>query len=95
MASVNRALEAQPNAAHELLAKMAVPNYLKTIAPAAKTFHLITQNVDRLSVRALESVTAERASQTDHLDKPKHDTLIEMHGRLFLSRSLRMNDGTF
>lgn len=78
-----RALEAQPNAAHTLLAKMALPNYLKTVAPAAKTFHLITQNVDRLSARALTATIAEQSPETRRANRPRPESIIEMHGRLF------------
>lgn len=66
-----------------LLADLAVPSYLKILAPAAKTYHLVTQNVDRLSVRALETVASERASEPKKADRPRLDSIIEMHGRLF------------
>lgn len=78
-----RALEAHPNAAHKLLANLAVPSYLKTIAPSAKSFDLITQNVDRLSIRALETVASERSSETQKEDRPNPESVIEMHGKLF------------
>ena len=53
---------AETNAAHEFIAKMSVPKFLKKVAPFAKTFHLVTQNVDRLFVTALQTLT-ERLSQ--------------------------------
>ena len=55
---------AETDAAHELIAKMSVPKFLKKVAPLAKTFHLqvVTQNVDRLFVTALQTLTA-RLSQ--------------------------------
>ncbi|EDR07807.1 uncharacterized protein LACBIDRAFT_297983 [Laccaria bicolor S238N-H82] len=49
-----KAFETRPNKAHNLLAKLSVPSFLKTVAPAAKTYHLITQNVDGLSTTALQ-----------------------------------------
>ncbi|KDQ65168.1 hypothetical protein JAAARDRAFT_168103 [Jaapia argillacea MUCL 33604] len=78
-----KALEASPNAAHELLAKMSIPNYLKTIAPAAKTFHLVTQNVDRLSTRAMDVLSAQIGKDVKLADRPRPVSVIEMHGRLF------------
>ncbi|KAH9941708.1 DHS-like NAD/FAD-binding domain-containing protein [Epithele typhae] len=44
-----KAAEARPNAAHEVIAKMSAPAYLKKVAPSAASFHLVTQNVDTLS----------------------------------------------
>ncbi|KAI0361449.1 DHS-like NAD/FAD-binding domain-containing protein [Trametes cingulata] len=61
-----KALEAKPNPAHEVVAKMAMPEYLKKVAPDARSFHLITQNVDRLSVDALHALL-ERISRERHL----------------------------
>ncbi|RDB27787.1 NAD-dependent protein deacylase [Hypsizygus marmoreus] len=78
-----KALNAQPNDAHRLLAKLSIPSYLKTIAPAAKTYHIVTQNVDRLSVVALESLARDLADKKSRLDRPRKDSILEMHGRLF------------
>ena len=86
-----RASQARPNAAHELLAKMSSLAYLRKVAPAAKTFHLVTQNVDRLSVQALDALTA-RLSQ-ENVEKSGTSTtkkqvvfsnsILEMHGRIY------------
>lgn len=80
-----RALEASPNAAHRALAKLAIPSFLKTLAPAAKSYHLITQNVDRLSVRALEDLNQQSGLNRSKYDsdQPLMDSVLEMHGRLF------------
>ncbi|KAI0784493.1 DHS-like NAD/FAD-binding domain-containing protein [Abortiporus biennis] len=80
-----KALEAQPNPAHFLLAHLSIPSFLRKVAPAAKTFNLITQNVDRLSIRAAETIATEQASQLHlkKIDRIKTNNIIEMHGRLF------------
>ncbi|KAL6298006.1 DHS-like NAD/FAD-binding domain-containing protein [Sparassis latifolia] len=78
-----KALAATPNIAHDLLAKLAIPNFLKTLAPMAKSFHLVTQNVDRLSVRALNSVAEQVPAGSKRADRPRMDCIIEMHGKLF------------
>jgi NAD+-dependent protein deacetylase sirtuin 5 len=70
-----RALQSQPNAAHMVLAKLSVPSILAQVAPAAESFHLITQNVDGLSTRALRALNG--------TDTPSPQSLVEMHGRLF------------
>ncbi|KAI0375155.1 DHS-like NAD/FAD-binding domain-containing protein [Pilatotrama ljubarskyi] len=66
-----KALEAKPNRAHDVVAKMAVPEYLKSVAPDARSFHLITQNVDRLSLDALqtllERMSRKRQAASDHV----------------------------
>ncbi|KAI4522763.1 DHS-like NAD/FAD-binding domain-containing protein [Schizophyllum commune Loenen D] len=79
------ALSAKPNPAHKILAKMSIPTELKKVAPQAKSFHLITQNVDRLSVQALEELTnssAARAARAEPISKAPA-SILEMHGRLF------------
>ncbi|KAH0588256.1 hypothetical protein H2248_006964 [Termitomyces sp. 'cryptogamus'] len=78
-----RALAAQPNDAHKLLAKMSIPNYLKTIAPVAKSYHLVTQNVDRLSFNALETLSRDLDSKKSSADRPRKDSVYQTHGRLF------------
>ncbi|KAI0070975.1 DHS-like NAD/FAD-binding domain-containing protein [Panus rudis PR-1116 ss-1] len=89
-----KASQATPNVAHEIIAKMSAPKYLKKVAPLAKTFHLITQNVDRLSVQAQHTL-AERLSAQDtsnngattsggtrrHVVYP--NSILEMHGRIY------------
>lgn len=68
-----------------VLAKLSIPGYLKVVAPSAKSFHLITQNVDRLSIRALEDLEKEVTQSPDisSTGKVSKDSIIEMHGRLF------------
>ena len=81
--SAHRALQAQPNAAHMSLAKLFMPDYLKIVAPAAKSFHLITQNVDGLSVAALKSLAEQVSNNSARLDRMRMDLIIQMHGSLF------------
>jgi len=64
---------AQPNAAHMALAKLSLPTIRNKIAQGS-SFTLITQNVDGLSRRALES-SEQRSS--------RQPCMLEMHGRLF------------
>ncbi|ESK96261.1 sirtuin 5 [Moniliophthora roreri MCA 2997] len=47
------ALSAQPNDAHHIISKLLVPEYLKKVAPKAKSCHLVTQNVDGLSTTSI------------------------------------------
>lgn len=84
-----KVLAAKPNHAHEILAKMSVPKYLKKVAPSAKTFHLVTQNIDRLSPDMLEALSNRLALESgDNSDQPKREyvspnSIYEMHGRIF------------
>ena len=84
-----RALQAKPNPAHDVIAKMSVPSYLKQVAPDAESFHLITQNIDRLSVTALnvlvESLPPESAAISDSSRKSAvfQNSILEMHGRIY------------
>jgi len=80
---IYRALQAQPNYAHKLLAKLSVPKYLKIVAPAAKTFHLITQNIDGLSVAALRSLAEKSSNTKSRSDRVWMDSVLPMHGSLF------------
>ncbi|KAL6301965.1 DHS-like NAD/FAD-binding domain-containing protein [Sparassis latifolia] len=75
-----KALKAQPNAAHLALATLALPERLRVIAPHA-TFTLITQNVDGLSARALEDVCKVEGITPE--SSLKASSLFEMHGHLF------------
>ncbi|KAG8832467.1 hypothetical protein FRC18_005005 [Serendipita sp. 400] len=91
-----KALQANPNAAHIALAKLMTPSVLSRVAPAAKSFHLITQNVDGLSTRALRMVhesqtQASVTSPVPEADIPNPASLIEMHGRLFDVRCTECN----
>ncbi|EJD52363.1 DHS-like NAD/FAD-binding domain-containing protein [Auricularia subglabra TFB-10046 SS5] len=74
-----KALAAKPNAAHHVIAKMSVPDHLRKVAPEVKTFHLVTQNVDRLSVNALASL----ASGGQEAVKLFPNSILEMHGRIY------------
>lgn len=65
----------QPNAAHMALAKFSIPTVRNKIAPNS-IFTLITQNVDELSRKALESVAQ---NQTD----TQQPSMLEMHGKIF------------
>lgn len=71
-----RARAAQPNAAHLALAKFSIPAIRDEIAPRS-TFTLITQNVDGLSRRSLNSINAPPDADVDN------PSMIEMHGKLF------------
>ncbi|KAM5530677.1 hypothetical protein V8D89_015649 [Ganoderma adspersum] len=93
-----KTLEAKPNTAHEILAKLSVRKYMRKVAPEAKSFHLVTQNVDRLSALALQSLSNRlapnpTATETDIDTKSKAlakrqppltfpDSILEMHGRI-------------
>ncbi|KAG6888211.1 hypothetical protein C0995_009808 [Termitomyces sp. Mi166 len=78
-----KALAAQPNDAHKLLAKMSIPSYLKTIAPAAKSYYLVTQNVDRLSINSVEALSKDVGDKKSPADHPRRGSVYQMHGRLF------------
>lgn len=73
-----RALRCTANAAHTALAQLAIPHKLKAVAPHA-TFSLVTQNVDELSVRALEEVCKAEGVEPVRQSSP----IYEMHGRVF------------
>ncbi|KAK0430776.1 DHS-like NAD/FAD-binding domain-containing protein [Armillaria borealis] len=68
-------LNATPNAAHFVIARLAIPRIRQSISPNSKFTH-ITQNIDGLCVRALKE-TMKDLQETD-VPYP-----IEMHGRLF------------
>lgn len=67
-----------PNGAHTALAQFTLSSLRARIAPDA-TFTLITQNVDGLSRRALDSALAARPGDVD----AAQPALLEMHGRLY------------
>jgi len=75
-----KALAAQPNAAHTALAKFSIESIRKEIAPDA-TFTLITQNVDGLSTRALEAVQSSLPA-SESSSSPSQPQILEMHGRV-------------
>ncbi|KAJ6500556.1 sirtuin 5 [Mycena sanguinolenta] len=73
-----KARAAEPNAAHKALAVFSIPSYRKIVAPDAE-FTIITQNVDGLSVKAMNQVLEEEGDP-----KPTGiASLLEMHGRIF------------
>ncbi|KAJ3719244.1 DHS-like NAD/FAD-binding domain-containing protein [Lentinula raphanica] len=78
-----KALQASPNAAHSALAQLALPTVLRKVAPAATSYHLITQNVDRLSVKAIMALIANTNDSGAPDNARSLDSVIEMHGRLF------------
>ncbi|KAG8811289.1 hypothetical protein FRC17_002537 [Serendipita sp. 399] len=95
---VFRVLTCELNEAHYILARLSIPSVLKKIAPQARSYNLITQNVDGLSVRALRSLDAEITSAESTLadttnegtkktvhksQRSRFDSITEMHGRLF------------
>ncbi|KAI1789337.1 DHS-like NAD/FAD-binding domain-containing protein [Ganoderma leucocontextum] len=94
----SKTLQAKPNAAHEILAKLSVRKYMHKVAPEAKSFHLVTQNVDRLSTLALQSLsdrlalipTPETGTNTQSEIAAARrlppttfpNSILEMHGRI-------------
>jgi len=83
-----RYLLAKPNDAHRALATLAHPPTLARIAPQhtrPRVLH-ITQNVDALALRVLESLPT-----TEGDNDPAKDALIEMHGNIFLTRCTSCN----
>lgn len=76
--NIDSALKASPNDAHRALAAFSQDSIRKKVAPEAKTFTLITQNVDNLSPRA----NAELANVIPSTEYNKPG-LLEMHGHLF------------
>ncbi|CAL1713885.1 unnamed protein product [Somion occarium] len=87
-----KALKAQPNAAHYAIAMLSLPIFRNAIvASDDSTFSLVTQNVDELSRRALRTVQSRLRSQegTPNLggstinNDPSPTELLEIHGSLF------------
>ncbi|PWY97754.1 DHS-like NAD/FAD-binding domain-containing protein [Testicularia cyperi] len=79
-------LRAEPNLAHVVLAKLLLDSdsARSRVIPAAQSFHLITQNVDGLSLRALSSLQSQQpGTGSDAPDVTRSDDVIEMHGNLF------------
>ncbi|KAK0206283.1 DHS-like NAD/FAD-binding domain-containing protein [Desarmillaria ectypa] len=72
------ALKVKPNAAHRALAELSLSSIRSRHAPNS-TFTLITQNVDGLSVVALNDVISSNPSEPEE-PQPR---ILEMHGRLF------------
>ena len=67
-----------------MIAALSVKEALHKICPSAKSFTLVTQNVDGLSQRALDQLTSTLTSKKI-FEKvtPEPQSIIEMHGRLF------------
>ncbi|KAJ7184315.1 DHS-like NAD/FAD-binding domain-containing protein [Mycena filopes] len=75
------ARKAEPNAAHDALAMFSIPEFRKVMAANAG-FSIITQNVDGLSVNAMDKVLKEYTK--DGTSTPTDiSPLLEMHGRIF------------
>ena len=49
-----------------------MPRHLKKVAPQAKSFHLVTQNVDRLSVTALQAILDQEQASSDDRDRDRN-----------------------
>ena len=77
-----RARRASPNAAHYALACLSLPSIRHQLAPDS-TFTLITQNVDGLSARALNTTLTSAPSSDRASSTPAHPHMLEMHGRVF------------
>ncbi|KAG6847861.1 hypothetical protein H0H93_005463 [Arthromyces matolae] len=76
-------LLAKPNLAHYALATLAHVPTLERIAPvSARPIH-VTQNVDALALRVLESLPASSEGEDQ---PPPAESLIEMHGDIFVTR---------
>ncbi|KAF7294719.1 NAD-dependent protein deacylase [Mycena indigotica] len=77
-----KARQATPNEAHNALAKFCIPSIRSKTTPDS-TFAIITQNVDGLSVRAMNQVWKEHQESNKEADAAQNGPLLEMHGRLF------------
>ncbi|KAJ7063509.1 DHS-like NAD/FAD-binding domain-containing protein [Mycena amicta] len=77
-----KASQAEPNAAHIALAKFSIPAIRSNTAPGS-SFAIITQNVDGLSVKAMDHVFKEYKKDNKDANASKNSPLLEMHGRLF------------
>ncbi|KIK09431.1 hypothetical protein K443DRAFT_671335 [Laccaria amethystina LaAM-08-1] len=72
-------LKAKPNNGHRALATLALPSALSRIAPCSMSQPLhITQNIDSLSLRLLESLPLQSSTEAE--------SLIEMHGSIFVTK---------
>ncbi|KAF7323170.1 NAD-dependent protein deacylase [Mycena chlorophos] len=77
-----KALLAEPNSAHDALAKFSIPAIRHQTAPGS-SFAIITQNVDGLSVKAMDRVWKEHTQGNADADPEANAPLLEMHGRIF------------
>lgn len=76
---VPSALRANPNAAHAALASFSLPSVRHRVAPDS-TFTLITQNVDNLSIRSLETTISQAEGPGPRDSNPD---ILQMHGNVF------------
>ncbi|KAJ1017886.1 hypothetical protein NDA13_006502 [Ustilago tritici] len=95
-------VSAAPNAAHLTIAKLLMNSNSQLesvrswIMPNAQSFHLITQNVDGLSGRALQEVVADSSStEATASIRAATDSIIEMHGNLFKTICTNCGDAHF
>ncbi|KAJ1596762.1 hypothetical protein NDA14_006389 [Ustilago hordei] len=95
-------ISAAPNAAHLTIAKLLMDSnsQLKSvrsrIMPNAQSFHLITQNIDGLSARALQEVVSDSSSTEAKASiRAATDSIIEMHGNLFKTICTNCGDAHF
>jgi len=74
-----RYLKAKPNNGHRALATLALPSALSRIAPCSTSRPLhMTQNIDSLSLRLLESLPLQSSTAAEGL--------VEMHGSIFVTK---------
>jgi NAD-dependent deacetylase sirtuin 5 len=67
-----------------VIAALSVKETLHQICPSAKSFTLVTQNVDGLSRRALDQLASTLTSKKIFEEvTPEPQSIIEIHGRLF------------
>ncbi|KIM53384.1 hypothetical protein SCLCIDRAFT_1157717, partial [Scleroderma citrinum Foug A] len=66
--------QSKPNLTHHIITKLSVPEFRCEVAPNTKPFHLITQNVNRLSIVP---------AHTPPSAHPQMDSVFEMHGQIF------------
>lgn len=85
-----RYLLAKPNNAHRALAVLAYPPTLSRVAPQHTTPRVlhVTQNVDALALRVLESLPTIVPGQGEgnNSDEFVREALVEMHGDIFVTR---------
>lgn len=86
------AITSKPTPLHILLAKLSIKSFRKSVgAENAKHYHLITQNVDRLSLAALNTLLVENSSSEKKKsddDKPKRSSLVQMNGNVLEVRCM-------
>jgi len=83
---LSRCLDSGPNNGHLTIAALNLPSVMKRITPSAITPPLhVTQNIDDLSLRSLQSLPQNVATTA-------REALIQMHGSLFRTRCLSCNN---